>query len=153
MSYNIFFNQFNENNNNKKLAHFRFDGSADIGSRRCNSEEGVVNSRYSWVVGLGVWGLGVGEVRTTAFRSGAEASCIQSAAMELREMNVATDAEETAELLPAFQRDEEIESYFIEYAIQKEIINRNRSSSSRRLLSQAAHLTDHSSSNSNQKVL
>ena len=67
-------------------------------------------------------------------------------------MNAATDAEETAELLPAFQRDDETESYFIEYAIQKEIINRNRTSTSRRLLSQSSHLTDHNSSNSNQKV-
>lgn len=72
--------------------------------------------------------------------------------MELREMNVATDVDETAELLPASQRDEEIESYFIEYAIQKEIINRNRTSASRRLLNQAAFQAEQSSSNTNQKV-
>ncbi|XP_043475412.1 repressed by EFG1 protein 1-like [Leptopilina heterotoma] len=71
--------------------------------------------------------------------------------MELREMNVATDVDETAELLPASQRDEEIESYFIEYAIQKEIINRNRTSASRRLLNQAALQGEQSSSNTNQK--
>ncbi|XP_011145536.1 probable pathogenesis-related protein CaO19.6200 [Harpegnathos saltator] len=60
--------------------------------------------------------------------------------MELREVNRAYGtAEETTELLP--QRDNaEYESYFIKYAMQKEMINRNRCSASRRLLSQAAHL-------------
>ncbi|XP_070157479.1 uncharacterized protein [Polyergus mexicanus] len=68
--------------------------------------------------------------------------------MELREVNRAYGtAEETTELLP--QRDNaEYESYFIEYAIQKEMINRNRCPASRRLLSQAANL-DYNFSNSN----
>ena len=42
----------------------------------------------------------------------------------------------------------EYESYFIEYAMQKEMINRNRCPASRRLLSQTAHL-DFNFSNSN----
>jgi len=69
-------------------------------------------------------------------------------AMELRDVNRAYGtAEETTELLP--QRDNaEYESYFIEYAMQKEMINRNRCPASRRLLSQAAHL-DYNFSNSN----
>ncbi|XP_024944120.1 uncharacterized protein LOC107271116 isoform X1 [Cephus cinctus] len=66
--------------------------------------------------------------------------------MELREMNVAT-ADETAELLPS--RHDDNESYFMEYAIQKEIINRNRCPASRRLLSQTAHLADFNVANSN----
>lgn len=63
-------------------------------------------------------------------------------------MNIAT-AEETAKLLPSnFDGDE---SYFIEYAIQKEIINRNRIVASRRLLSQAGVVqqADGNSTNSN----
>ncbi|XP_012287190.2 repressed by EFG1 protein 1 [Orussus abietinus] len=68
--------------------------------------------------------------------------------MELREMSVAT-ADETAELLPS--RRDDNESYFIEYAIQKEIINRNRCSASRRLLlsQTAAQLADYNLANSN----
>jgi len=64
-------------------------------------------------------------------------------AMELREMSRAygtAEAEETAELLPQHDNASEYESYFIEYAMQKEMINRNRCPASRRLLSQAAHL-------------
>lgn len=61
--------------------------------------------------------------------------------MELREMNRAYGtAEETAELLPQHDSAPDYESYFIEYAMQKEMINRNRCPASRRLLSQAAHL-------------
>ncbi|KYM83308.1 Golgi-associated plant pathogenesis-related protein 1 [Atta colombica] len=63
--------------------------------------------------------------------------------MELREMSRAygtAEAEETAELLPQHDNASEYESYFIEYAMQKEMINRNRCPASRRLLSQAAHL-------------
>ncbi|KAG5318948.1 GAPR1 protein, partial [Pseudoatta argentina] len=61
--------------------------------------------------------------------------------MELREMSRAYGtAEETAELLPQHDNASEYESYFIEYAMQKEMINRNRCPASRRLLSQAAHL-------------
>lgn len=56
--------------------------------------------------------------------------------MELREIN--DDADEIEELLSGSQRDDnEVESYFVEYAIQKEIINRNRLPASRRLLGQA----------------
>ena len=64
-------------------------------------------------------------------------------------------AEETTELLSPSHRDNmEIESYFIEYAIQKEMINRNRCPASRRLLSQTAHLADFSLANGNhQKVV
>ncbi|TGZ46485.1 Uncharacterized protein DBV15_10158 [Temnothorax longispinosus] len=69
--------------------------------------------------------------------------------MELREMSRAYgNAEETAELLPQRDSASEFESYFIEYAMQKEMINRNRCPASRRLLSQAAHL-DFNFSNSN----
>ncbi|XP_076292877.1 uncharacterized protein LOC143215031 isoform X2 [Lasioglossum baleicum] len=73
--------------------------------------------------------------------------------MELREVNRSFEAaEETAELLPSSQNDNvEIESYFIDYAIQKEIINRNRCPASRRLLSQSAHLADFNLANGNQK--
>ncbi|XP_018336979.1 PREDICTED: uncharacterized protein LOC108745354 [Trachymyrmex septentrionalis] len=61
--------------------------------------------------------------------------------MELREMSRAYGtAEEIAELLPQHDNASEYESYFIEYAMQKEMINRNRCPASRRLLSQAAHL-------------
>lgn len=75
--------------------------------------------------------------------------------MELREMNRTFDsAEETTELLSPSHRDNmEIESYFIGYAIQKEIINRNRCPASRRLLSQTAHLVDFNLTNGNQKVM
>lgn len=76
--------------------------------------------------------------------------------MELREVNRTFDtAEETTELLSPSNRDNmEIESYFIEYAIQKEIINRNRCPASRRLLSQTAHLADFNLTNGNyQKVV
>jgi len=70
-------------------------------------------------------------------------------AMELREMSRAYGtAEETAELLPQRDSASEYESYFIEYAMQKEMINRNRCPASRRLLSQAAQL-DFNFSNSN----
>ncbi|OAD57066.1 Golgi-associated plant pathogenesis-related protein 1 [Eufriesea mexicana] len=71
--------------------------------------------------------------------------------MELREVNRNFDtAEETTELLSPSNRDNmEIESYFIEYAIQKEIINRNRCPASRRLLSQTAHLADFNLTNGN----
>lgn len=74
--------------------------------------------------------------------------------MELREMNRTFDsAEETTELLSPSHRDNmEIESYFIGYAIQKEMINRNRCPASRRLLSQTAHLADFNLANGNQKV-
>lgn len=48
-----------------------------------------------------------------------------------------TTAEETAKLLASHNEDDD-ESYFVEYAIQKEIINRNRCPPSRRLLSQVA---------------
>lgn len=69
--------------------------------------------------------------------------------MELREVNRAYGtAEETTELLPQHDNGAEYESYFIEYAMQKEMINRNRCPASRRLLSQAAHL-DYNFSNSN----
>ncbi|XP_011872716.1 PREDICTED: uncharacterized protein LOC105564716 [Vollenhovia emeryi] len=69
--------------------------------------------------------------------------------MELREMSRAYGtAEETAELLPQRDSAPEYESYFVEYAMQKEMINRNRCSASRRLLSQTAHL-DFNFSNSN----
>lgn len=63
--------------------------------------------------------------------------------------------EETTELLSPSHRDNvEIESYFIQYAIQKEMINRNRCSASRRLLSQTAHLADFNFANGNhQKVM
>ncbi|XP_053988895.1 uncharacterized protein LOC128881646 [Hylaeus volcanicus] len=73
--------------------------------------------------------------------------------MELREINRIFDsAEETTELLPPSYRDNaEMESYFIEYAIQKEIINRNRCPASRRLLSQTAHLADFNVTNGNQQ--
>ncbi|XP_017880973.1 repressed by EFG1 protein 1-like [Ceratina calcarata] len=73
--------------------------------------------------------------------------------MELREVNRSFDVEEeTTELLPSSQRDNtEVESYFIDYAIQKEIINRNRCPASRRLLSQTAHLADYNFANGNQK--
>ncbi|XP_003695701.1 uncharacterized protein LOC100864764 [Apis florea] len=73
--------------------------------------------------------------------------------MELREMNRTFDsAEETTELLSPSHRDNmEIESYFIGYAIQKEMINRNRCPASRRLLSQTAHLADFNLANGNQK--
>lgn len=72
--------------------------------------------------------------------------------MELREMNrTYGTAEETAELLP--QRDNaELESYFIEYAIQKETINRNRCPASRRLLSQIAQKEQNFSNSNNVKV-
>lgn len=76
--------------------------------------------------------------------------------MELREVNRTFDtAEETTELLSPSHRDNiEIESYFIEYAIQKEMINRNRCPASRRLLSQTAHLADFTFTNgNNQKVV
>lgn len=74
--------------------------------------------------------------------------------MELREMNRTFDTEETTELLSPSHRDNmEIESYFIGYAIQKEIINRNRCPASRRLLSQTAHLADFNLTNGNQKVV
>lgn len=76
--------------------------------------------------------------------------------MELREVNRTFDtAEETTELLSPSHRDNiEIESYFIEYAIQKEMINRNRCPASRRLLSQTAHLADFTLTNgNNQKVV
>ncbi|XP_076161033.1 uncharacterized protein LOC143143546 isoform X2 [Ptiloglossa arizonensis] len=71
--------------------------------------------------------------------------------MELREVNRIFDtAEETTELLPSSHRDNaEVESYFIEYAIQKEMINRNRCPASRRLLSQTAHLADFNLANGN----
>ncbi|XP_063984400.1 uncharacterized protein LOC135166244 [Diachasmimorpha longicaudata] len=65
--------------------------------------------------------------------------------MEYREMNIVT-AEETTELLS--RQDDQDESYFVDYAIQKEFINRNRISTSRRLLSQAA-CTDNNLANSN----
>ncbi|KAL6265144.1 hypothetical protein P5V15_005232 [Pogonomyrmex californicus] len=71
--------------------------------------------------------------------------------MELREMSSGREygtAEETAELLPQRDNASEYESYFIEYAMQKEMINRNRCPASRRLLSQAAQL-DFNFSNSN----
>ncbi|KAL0130795.1 hypothetical protein PUN28_002419 [Cardiocondyla obscurior] len=72
--------------------------------------------------------------------------------MELRQMSrtygTAESAEETAGLLPQRDNAPEYESYFIEYAMQKEAINRNRCPASRRLLSQAAHL-DFNFSNSN----
>ncbi|XP_012220589.1 uncharacterized protein [Linepithema humile] len=69
--------------------------------------------------------------------------------MELREVNRAYGtAEETMELLPQHDSGAEYESYFVEYAMQKEMINRNRCPASRRLLSQAAHL-EHNFSNSN----
>lgn len=71
-----------------------------------------------------------------------------SVAMELREVNRAYGtAEETTELLPQSDNTE-YESYFIEYAMQKEMINRNRCPASRRLLSQVAQL-DYNVSNSN----
>lgn len=63
-------------------------------------------------------------------------------------MNVATE-EETAELLPS--RCDDDESYFIEYAIQKEIINRNRCTASRRLLGQNPY-PDHTVNNSNHQT-
>ncbi|XP_076673952.1 uncharacterized protein LOC143372035 isoform X1 [Andrena cerasifolii] len=71
--------------------------------------------------------------------------------MELNEMNCAFDAaEETTELLPPSHRDNmQVESYFIEYAIQKEMINRNRCTASRRLLGQTAHSTDFNLVNAN----
>ena len=70
--------------------------------------------------------------------------------MELREMSVAS-AEETTELLHnQADDDNDDESYFIDYAIQKEIINRNRSTASRRLLSHVANYPDFNVSNSNQ---
>ncbi|XP_043253792.1 uncharacterized protein LOC122398190 [Colletes gigas] len=71
--------------------------------------------------------------------------------MELREVNrIFDNAEETTELLPPSHRDNaEVESYFIEYAIQKEMINRNRCPASRRLLSQTAHLADFNLANGN----
>ncbi|KZC13347.1 PREDICTED: uncharacterized protein LOC107191389 [Dufourea novaeangliae] len=71
--------------------------------------------------------------------------------MEMREVNRTFDAaEETAELLPSSHHDDtEVESYFIEYAIQKEMINRNRCPASRRLLSQSAHLADFNFINGN----
>ncbi|XP_034944935.1 uncharacterized protein [Chelonus insularis] len=62
--------------------------------------------------------------------------------MELRELSGGT-AEETVELLRSQDDDE---SYFVEYAIQKAIINRNRWPASRRLLSQVA-FTDTANSN------
>ncbi|KAK0086177.1 hypothetical protein PV325_003640 [Microctonus aethiopoides] len=71
-------------------------------------------------------------------------------AMELREMSVTT-AEETAELLAGHNEDDD-ESYFIEYAIQKEIINRNRCPPGRRLLSQVAFQPEtNTTTNSNQQ--
>ncbi|CAL1683952.1 unnamed protein product [Lasius platythorax] len=71
--------------------------------------------------------------------------------MELREVSRAYGtAEEMTELLPQRDSNAEYESYFIEYAMQKEMINRNRCPASRRLLSQAAHL-DYNFSNSNHK--
>ncbi|XP_046144286.1 uncharacterized protein LOC114877562 isoform X3 [Osmia bicornis bicornis] len=71
--------------------------------------------------------------------------------MELREVNEMFDGvEETTELLSPSHRDNvEIESYFIQYAIQKEMINRNRCTASRRLLSQTAHLADFNLANGN----
>ncbi|XP_017789471.1 PREDICTED: uncharacterized protein LOC108571841 [Habropoda laboriosa] len=70
--------------------------------------------------------------------------------MELREVNRTFDAaEETTELLPSSHRDDNMESYFVEYAVQKEIINRNRCPASRRLLSQTAHLADFNLANGN----
>ncbi|KAK1119368.1 hypothetical protein K0M31_013202 [Melipona bicolor] len=71
--------------------------------------------------------------------------------MELRQVSRTFDtAEETTELLSPSHRDNvEIESYFVEYAIQKEMINRNRCPASRRLLSQTAHLTDFNLANGN----
>lgn len=76
--------------------------------------------------------------------------------MELNEVNnCAFDtAEETTELLSPSHRDNmQMESYFIEYAIQKEMINRNRCTASRRLLGQTAHSTDFNLVNANhQKV-
>ncbi|XP_012152172.2 iron-sulfur cluster transfer protein NUBPL isoform X1 [Megachile rotundata] len=74
--------------------------------------------------------------------------------MELREANQVFDVaeEETTELLSPSHRDNlQIESYFIRYAIQKEMINRNRCSASRRLLGQtaASHLTDFNLLNGN----
>lgn len=54
------------------------------------------------------------------------------------------DEEETTELLAPSRHDNmEVESYFIEYAVQKEMINRNRCPAGRRLLGQTAvHLAD-----------
>ncbi|XP_043276133.1 uncharacterized protein [Venturia canescens] len=72
--------------------------------------------------------------------------------MELREMSVVASAEETAELLPNQTHDDnDDESYFIDYAIQKEIINRNRCTASRRLLSQVANYPEFNVTNSNQQ--
>lgn len=76
--------------------------------------------------------------------------------MELRQVdNVFATAEETTELLPASHPGgdtaADIESYFIEYAMQKEMINRNRCPASRRLLSQSARLVDFNPANGNQQ--
>lgn len=67
-------------------------------------------------------------------------------------MSVVASAEETAELLPNQTHDDnDDESYFIDYAIQKEIINRNRCTASRRLLSHVANYPELSVTNSNQQ--
>lgn len=76
--------------------------------------------------------------------------------MELRRVDPTFDtAEETAQLLSPSHRDNvEIESYFVEYAVQKETINRNRCPASRRLLGQTARLADFNPANGNrQKVV
>lgn len=67
-------------------------------------------------------------------------------------MSLANAEEETLELLPN-QNDDGDESYFIEYAMQKEIINRNRVVTSRRLLSQSgAQNPEGNSTNTNQQL-
>lgn len=128
------------------LAQFRSDGRVR-GDRRAYVHPQCAVSRYPlavlWdrVLSVCAW-PGTVVDRGVVVRGGAPP------AMELREMSRAYGtAEETAELLP--QRDSAPdESYFIEYAMQKEMINRNRCSASRRLLSQSAQL-DFNFSNSN----
>ncbi|CAL7948145.1 unnamed protein product [Xylocopa violacea] len=66
--------------------------------------------------------------------------------MELTEIN----AEETTRLLPSSRPDDpRLETYFIEYAIQKQMINRDRCPASRRLLAQNARFPDFNLANGN----